>query len=43
MGRSSLGRCGIAIEDIERPHPLVMFGSMLLDGVDGLDEDAFLP
>ncbi len=38
-----MGWCGIAIKDIERSHLLVMFGSMVLAGIVGLVEDAFLP
>jgi hypothetical protein len=37
---SSLGQWGVAIEDIEGLHMLVMFGSMVFAGVVGLVEDA---
>ncbi len=35
-----MGQCGIAVEDIERLHLLVMFGCMVFAGIVGTVEDA---
>jgi hypothetical protein len=43
LERSSLGRWGVAIKDIEGLHTLVMLGSMVFAGVVGSVEDAHSP
>jgi hypothetical protein len=39
----SLGRWGVAVEDVEGAHLLMMFGCMVFAGVVGSVEDAFAP
>ncbi len=39
----SLGRWGVAVEDVEGVHLLMMFGCMVFAGIVGSVEDAFAP
>ncbi len=38
-----MSRWGVAVEDIERAHLLMMFGCMVFAGIVGSVEDAFAP
>ena len=38
-----MGRWGVAVEDVEGAHLLMMFGCMVFAGVVGSVEDAFAP
>ncbi len=39
----SLGRWGVAVEEVEGVHLLMMFGCVVFAGIVGSVEDAFVP